>query len=279
MKKFFNASFKQVEPGMSDSFIENTIETAASFKGLKALGFFGLFGLFAHLMIIFFGLYIENNMGDAVVKLDENNEFIGFLSSWWAYIPLTLSFILSMGILLFYRNRNRPKGTYLYNLFFGLYVMFCLLFMFKIFQLFVSTFALRIIYNIIFVFTFFYAFRIAYLNAKELALGTAKQRPFLVEWTSRNFKKISPFLIAIGGAYYAFKALSPDAGNMEQRFIGNLTFIFPFIVALCNFVYIYCCGIFFRGYYVSKYSEEFREKHGYTKKEWYGPKYKDNQAS
>src|SRR5699024_9146138 len=104
-------------------------------------------------------------------------------------------------------------------------------------------------------------------------------RSFLVEWTSRNFKKISPFLIAIGGAYYAFKALSPDAGNMEQRFIGNLTFIFPFIVALCNFVYIYCCGIFFRGYYVSKYSEEFREKHGYTKKEWYGPKYKDNQAS
>src|SRR5699024_3208165 len=233
MKKLFNASFKQVEPGMSDSFIENTIETAASFKGLKALGFFGLFGLFAHLMIIFFGLYIENNMGDAVVKLDENNEFIGFLSSWWAYIPLTLSFILSMGILLFYRNRNRPKGTYLYNLFFGLYmmfclllllkiyqlfvspftlgiiyniilfynlfyilyVMFCLLFMFKIFQLFVSTFALRIIYNIIFVFTFFYTFRIAYLNAKELALGTAKQRPFLVEWTSRNFKKISPFLI------------------------------------------------------------------------------------
>src|SRR5699024_5890856 len=109
--------------------------------------------------------------------------------------------------------------------------------------------------------------------------GRTKQRPFLVEWTSRNFKKISPFLIAIGGAYYGFKALSPDAGNMEQRFIGNLTFFFPFIVALCNFVYIYCCGIFFRGYYVSKYSEEFREKHGYTKKEWYGPKYKDNQAS
>src|SRR5699024_11820946 len=102
------------------------------------------------------------NMEDSLFKLDKNNEFIVFLSIWFAYIPLILSFILSMVILLFYRNRNRPKGTYLYNLFFGLYVMFCLLFMFKIFQLFVSTFALRIIYNIIFVFTFFYAFRIAY---------------------------------------------------------------------------------------------------------------------
>src|SRR5699024_4509763 len=94
-------------------------------------------------------------------------------------------------------NRNRPKGTYLYNLFFGLYVMFCLLFMFKIFQLFVSTFALRIIYNIIFVFTFFYAFHIAYLNAKALALVTANQRPFLVELTRRNCNKISTFLIAV----------------------------------------------------------------------------------
>src|SRR5699024_289522 len=150
----------------------------ASCKGLKALGIFGAPGVYAQLMTIIYGPYRENKMGDAVGTADENKEGIGYLSSWSAYITLTLSFILSMGILLFYRNRNRPKGTYLYNLFFGLYVMFCLLFMFKIFQLFVSTFALRIIYNIIFVFTFFYAFRIAYLNAKELALGTAKQRPF-----------------------------------------------------------------------------------------------------
>src|SRR5699024_10679282 len=66
-------------------------------------------------------------------------------------------------------------------------------------------------------------------------------------------KKYLLYQLPLGGAYYAFKALSPDAGNMEQRFIGNITFIFPFIVALCNFVYIYCCSIFFRGYYVSKY--------------------------
>src|SRR5699024_1191415 len=156
--------------------------------------------------------------------------------------------------LLFYRNRNRPKGAYLYNLFFGFYVMFCLFFLFRTSQLFVTTFALRVIYNIIFVFTFFYAFRIAYLKAKELAFGTAKHRPFLVEWTSRNFKKFSSILVVIGGAYYAFKAFSPGAGNLEQRFIGNLTFMLPFMVALFNFVYIYCCDVFFRGYYVSKYS-------------------------
>lgn len=47
------------------------------------------------------------------IILDENNKFIGFFSSGWAYIPLTLSFLLSMGTLLVYRNHNRPKGTYL----------------------------------------------------------------------------------------------------------------------------------------------------------------------
>lgn len=276
MKKFFNASFEQVEPAMSDSFIENTIDTAASFKGLKLLGFFAFFGLFGNIFIIAVSYYVEHNIGEAVVKLDENNEFIGFLSSGWAYLPLILSCILSMGILMVYRNRNRPKGTYLYHLAFGLYVMFCLLFLFKISQLFVTSFVLRVLYNLVFVFTFFYAFRIAYLKAKELAFGTAEHRHFLVEWVSRNFKKFSSVLLIMGATYYAFKVSSPEVANMEQRFIGNLLFLFPFVIALCNFVYIYCCGVFLRGYYVSKYSEAFREKHGYTKEDWYGPKYKQS---
>src|SRR5699024_10195374 len=125
-----------------------------------------------------------------------------------------------------------------------------------------------------FIFTFFYAFRIANLKAKEFDLGTAEHRPFLVEWESRNFKKFSSVLLIMGDTYDAFKVSSPKVANMEQRFIGNLLFLFPFVIALCTFVYIYCCSVLLRGYYVREYSEAFREKHGYTKEEWYGPKYK-----
>src|SRR5699024_1393911 len=109
----------------------------------------------------------------------------------------------------------------------------------------------------VFVFTFFYAFRLAYLKAKELAFGTAEHRPFLVEWVSRNFKKFSSVLLIMGAIYYAFKVSSPEVANMEQRFIGNLLFIFPFVIALCNFVYIYCCSVFLRGYYVSNIAKHF----------------------
>lgn len=274
MKKFFNASFEQVDPGISESFVKNLIDTARSFRGLKALGFFVFFGMIAPFILMGLGYIFENNMENTVVKLDENNEFIGLFSGGLLYILIFLAFVASFLTLLFYRDENRPKGAYIYNLFFGIYTMFCLILSFKFSQLFVTTFALRVIYNILFVFTFFYAFRIAYLKVKELTLGTAKQRPFLVEWFSRNFKRISPFLITIGGAYYVYKATSPDAGNMEQRILGNLAFLFPLAVALANFVYIYCASVFLRGYYVNKYSEQFRQKYGYSRKEWYGPNHK-----
>lgn len=35
MKKLFRASFEQVEPSISQSFVENSIDTAKSFRGAK----------------------------------------------------------------------------------------------------------------------------------------------------------------------------------------------------------------------------------------------------
>lgn len=274
MKKLFDASFEQVEPGISESFIENTIDTARSFRGLKAIGFFLIFGFFAPFVLFVLGYIIENDMENSVVKLDVTNEFIGLFSNGYIYVVFFISFILTMGTLLFYRSKNRPKGTYIYNAFFGLYVMICLIVSFKFGQLFVTTFALRVIYTIFFIFTFFYAFRISFIQAKELACGTAKHRHFFIEWVSRNSKRIIPVLLMIGGAYYTYKVFSLEGANLEQRIMGNLAFIFPFIIALANFVYVYCCDVFFRGYYVSKYSEEFRKKYEYTREEWYGPNYK-----
>lgn len=237
-----------------------------------------MFGICVHFILIGITYIFENNIEQTVIKLDENNEFIGLFSNGFMYISLFLSFLFAMGTLLIYRNTNRPKGTYIYHFFFGIYVMICLVLSFKLGQLFVTTFALRILYNILFICTFLYAFYLSYSNAKEITLGTPKHRHFLIEWGSRHSKKIYSTLFTVAGIYYTYKVFALEDANLEQRLLGNLAFLFPFIVALANFVYLYCCDVFLRSYYVSKYSESFRKKYHYSPEQWYGPNYKRDRS-
>lgn len=273
LKKFRDGTFEQIEPSISKSFVKNLLDTAKTFRGIKLIGFIILFIVCGTYVAYGVSLYIANNMEDAVGGLDVNNEFIPFLSSIW-YINLQAIPILIVVIsMMFYRDRNRVKGHFIYYLFLMIFMMFFGLFLFKVMQLFVSYFILRMIYTVLFIITFIYCIWQGYKNATYMVHGNKKQRSALVEWFSRNRNLVLMVLGIIGSAYFIIKAVFEPAANMERRIIGSMADFLPLLLVLANFAYIYYIGVVTRSYYIYKYSERFRLKFGYEIQDWYGPKY------
>jgi len=274
MKKLFEASFEQIDPAISESFVKNSLDTAKNFKGLKLIAFFILFVIAGSYALFGVSIYVGNRMDEAVGGLDVHNEFIPLFSSLWYVHLQILPMLIAIFSLLFYRNKNRMKGMVIHNFFVGIFMLFFSLLAFKLLQLFVNPFPLRLLYTGLFIFTFVYSFHIGYHNAKVMVFGKAKQRPFLVEWTSRNSKRILSVLAVLGSLYFAAKAVWPNTANMEQRIIGSMADFLPLLVVLSNFAILYYISTSFRGYYVHRYSEQFRNKYEYDPLQWYGCKYK-----
>lgn len=274
LNKLRRGTFEQVEPSISESFIKNSLQTAKTFRGLKLFVFIILFIVFGTYAAYGVSLYIVNNMEDAVGGLDLNNEFIPFLSSIW-YIHLqAIPILIVVASMIYYRDKNRIKGHFIYYLFLMVFMIFFGLFFLKITQLFVSYFILRIIYTVLYIITFIYSIRQGYQNALHMVYGDKKNRSALVEWVSKNSKTILTVLAVIGGAYFITKAVFEPAANMEKRIIGSMVDFLPLGLILANFAFIYYIGVVVRSYYAFKYSERFRLKFGYEKDDWYGPKHK-----
>ncbi len=219
--------------------MKNLLDTAKNFKGLKLIAFFILFVIAGSYALFGGSIYVENRMDEAVGGLDVHNEFIPLFSSLW-YVHLQ---ILPMLI--------------------GIFMLFFSLLALKLLQLFVNPFPLQLLYAGLFIFTFVYSFHIGYHNIKVMVFGKAKQRPFLVEWTSRNSKRILSVFAVLGSLYFAAKAVWPNTANMEQRIIGSMADFSPLLVVLSNFAILYYISTSFRGYYVHRYSEQFRYKYEY----------------
>lgn len=263
-----------VEPALSDSFIENSLDTMKTFRGIKLFAFIILFIVCGTYAIYGVSIFLINNMEETVGGLDLNNEFIPFLSSIWYInfqaIPIVIVVILTM----YYRDRNRIKGHFLYYSFLTVFMVFAGLLLFKVLQLFVSYFILRMLYLVLFGATFVYSIWQGYQNALHMVYGEKKNRSKLVEWFSRNYKTILTILAIVGGIYFAGKAIFEPAASMERRIIGTLADFLPLFMVIANFAFIYYIGVIIRSYYAYKFSEQFRVKFQYDKDEWYGPKYK-----
>lgn len=272
--KILDGTFEQVEPSISDSFVENSLDTMKTFRGFKLLGF--IFFFIACITYLLYGgsVYMVNHMEEAVGGLDLNNEFISFMSSiWYAHLtafPITMLVIFTM----YYRNRNRVKGHVIYYLLMTIYTLLISLLLFKVMQLLVSYFILRIIYTTLFILTLSYSIWLGYQNAIHMIYGKKKRRSKVVEWFSRNFKSILPILLVIGGAYFILKVIFEPAADLETRVIGSMADFMPLFMVGTNFAFIYYIGVIVRSYYVHKYSERFRVKFQYDKEDWYGQKYK-----
>lgn len=274
MGNIHKGTFKQVEPSITPSFIENLLDTVKDFKGIKVFFFTILFVGFAAYALFGVSLHIGNNIESMVGGLDVKNEFIPFLTTQW-YIHLEVLFLVCAIIFtIYYRERNRMKGHLIYHFSMTIFMLLYSVFFFKVTQLFVSLFALRMIYIVLFVLTYVYSVWQGYQNAKRMIHGNEKKRSALVEWASRNQSKLLTVLAIIGGTYFLIKATFQSAADMETRIIGSMIDFLPLIAIGANFVFIYFIGVVVRSYYLKKYSEEFRVKYEYEKEEWYGPKCK-----
>lgn len=273
MSKIWEGTFEQITPWISPSFIENSLDTAKEFKGLKALFFVVLFIGFASYALFGVSLHIGNNIDSMVGGLDIHNEFIPFISTQW-YIHFEVLFLVfATAFMMFYRERNRIKGNMLYHICMTLFMLFYSVFFFKVTQLFVSLFTVRMIYNLLFVSTYIYSIWQGFQNAKQMIYNN-KERTLIVKWVSRNKSKLLTVLGIIGGGYFLIKAIFQPAADMETRIIGSMIDFLPLIAIGANFALVYFIGVVVRSYYLNKYAEEFRLQHEYEKDEWYGRNYK-----
>lgn len=275
MKRLFTVKYEQVEQAISASFIENSMDTIKEFKGKKLFAFIILFVGFGTYGLYGMGMLLVQNLDDAVVQLDENNEYISFLSSIWYVNIQAIVLLLTVITTIKHRNTNRIRALFNYHLFLSIYMMFFSLLIFKTTQIFVSSVILRWIYTVLFVASFIYVFWQGYHNAKRMVDGQDKKRAVLIEWFSKRQKKILSVFGIIGGTYFIFKVVYAPVGNMEREIIGSLIDFFPLGVILINLAFLYFFGTIIRSYYVHKYSEQFRLKFEYKESEWYGPKYTD----
>ncbi|WP_213396832.1 hypothetical protein [Virgibacillus pantothenticus] len=274
MKNILSGSFSQVEEAVSESFAKSSINTIKEFSLLKAfaftvfcigLGSYALYGV---------SIYLGNNMDKTAFPLDVNNEFIPVFSNIW-YIHIQALFISIVVITaLVYKEKNNVKAFFFYNLFFTLFLLLFLIFVFKVSQLFVNEFWLRMLYTVLFICSIVYVFLRSYHNAKKMVYGTKKKRSAIVEWFSRNRKSVMSILFGVWGIYYLAKVIFPETGDFQTRLYGSLAEFAPLIMCLVFLTFLYLNSVIVRSYYLYRYSEEFRKKFRIAKKDWYGEKYK-----
>lgn len=274
MKRIFSGSFSQVEDAISRSFAENITDSMKKFNmGKQILLIIFLVGL-ASYALYGVSIYFGSHMNGLTIALDENNEFIPIFSNIWYMHMQTLLVLIPMIVSFLYRRKNNIKVFFISNTFLTVFLFFFLLFLFKVAQLFVSNFPLRMIYSILLLGCFIFTFIRSYSNAKRMIYGTKKGRSKLVEWLSRTQKGVIGILFGIGAIYYLGKVIFPSAGDLETRLMGSLVDFFPLAICLVTFTFLYFNSIVIRSFYLNKYSEEFRNKFGVSKRDWYGEKYR-----
>ncbi|SHG92178.1 hypothetical protein [Virgibacillus chiguensis] len=273
MKSVFNGSFSQVEETVSESFAKNSINTIKGFNLLKAFIFMIFCIGLASYALYGASIYISNIMNQATIPLDQNNEFITIFDNiWYMHIQSILILTVVIGTLV-YRKKDNIKSFFVYNTFLTIFLLLFMIFFFKVMQLLVYSSSLRLIYTGLFMISYLYIFVKSYQKAKKMVYGTKKKRSSLIEWFSRNRKNITSFLIGVGGLYYLSKVIFMEANDLETRIIGSLIDFLPLIVCFASFSFLYFNSVAIRSYYLYKYSEQFRQKFGVDKKDWYGEKY------
>lgn len=275
MRNIFSGSFSQVEDAVSESFAKNSIDTIERFSFGKSIIFIIFFmGGFSALYAL--SLWMGDNMDTGTIMLDTDNEYVPFLSNAWYPILQSILMVITLFGGLYYRKKNNVKGFIIYNTSFTVFVLLFMFLYFKFAQLIVYSFPLRMVYTVLFIFCLVYVFVRSYQNAKEMVFGEKKKRSAIVEWFSRNKKRVLSVLVGVGGLYFLAKTIFPSAGDMETRMMGALIDFVPLSACLAILGFLYLNSVMIRSYYLNKYSEEFRIKFGVNKDEWYGKKYVDN---
>ena len=274
MGKIFQGSFSQVKDAISESFATNAYKDMQKLNFGRVLISGGFFIVCTYALFVF-GWFMSGDFEVPTVPIDINNEFRNIASSIWYVHAFALFQIIGYTTALAYSRKDNVKSFLVMNIALTAFTVFIVLYFFKIGQLIVYNFSIRIIYDVILLATLLFVGNKIYRNAMEMVYGTKKKRSAIAEWVSANQKLVIGSLFGIWGLSKIIEAVfGLDEIDFETRMIGAIIEFFPLIACGVSFVFIYMFGNLIRSFYLNKYSEEFRVMFDVKKDDWYGIKLK-----
>lgn len=271
MKNIFSGTYNQVKDKISEGTVKEGIRTIQEFRTFKMI-FFLLFSNICTYGLYGFNYYITHNFDELTVQLDEQNEYISFMSSVW-FVHINSLVLLSTAIISrYYSGKNNVKGYFYHYILLSVWLFLFLLYTFKFGQLFVISFYERVLYAVIFCITVIFVLIKGYQKAQRMVYGTNEVQHPLTGWLKRVGNSLMAVLFVIAGPYYFIKTVFSSAGDFEKRLMGSLMFISPLVVSVLMLFFLYFFSIIIRSYYLNKYAEEFRQKFSIEKDVWYGLK-------
>lgn len=266
-KTIYQATFEESESFVSNIAIERAIEHSQSKVVNKRL-----FGV----IFIYFLLYLVYLLFQfAKLRTHDNLEFV--------VLRIPLFWIITSGcicipyIVCVIKNRNKQKVNlpYYYNFYSTLSVIVLILFMF-IFSLDLANSVLKsswvyILYSLLFIIFIFDLNRKVTKNIEMKLYGTEKNLSNIVDFFQKNQKYFGILGGLIIGLKLLYNLLFSNSGNGESDFVSAIIMaLFPLLMFVGVLVPIYLKDEILVGYYIAKYSEEYRLKYGYSNLEWYG---------
>lgn len=254
--RLFSYTFEE-----SQSFVNEDIVAKLKAKGsYKRFIGFALFSILLYVLSLLVPVLLN---GDTIYTAQ---------SFSWFNFPLIIMFLLFFVLYIVFSIKYRNNPMILK------YITFCymllLIFIMEI-SLTLSIVLRRNLLGILSVFLFvIICYYLARTVPRKIRESVENQEPF-APLSALFTKKVSDGLIFIGGTgVTAFLALFDRSTGSDTRGAINAV-VTPFVPAILLFaIYVFSIDIL-RGYYLFKYSEQYRELFGYTVKDWYGEKSKE----
>lgn len=277
MKKTFTASFEEVEDIIDQSEIDELYEGKS--RKIKAKDVISVFITYIVLLIPLYFLYfiswglvwgMRENPEELTGPVDKTNRYITMLDNFHYVHWVALLFLITIVIFLFIRKKDILKASLLYNVSLTLYIMAVIVYAFRLSQLFIYNGVLRNVYLVLFLAVIIYIIYLCFKKANKFIFNLDEQlkKP---RWNITG-KQVVSVAIPLFGIYQVFKVtgFGQKSMELENAFIGATLDLLPLIVIFTPFLFLMFVKPLVRYFYLTKYSEQFREKFNYDNDHWNG---------
>src|SRR5699024_9996294 len=173
MKAFRSYSYDQIEREIKEDFLEEVLYRINHFNN-KNVFFFSLLMIGAIWWTQGFGWLMWNNPDGVIVPMDPNNSFAIIFKNVWLPILETFLFGMIMIMIVYFRNRNKIKGMFIYNILMTTFVTIIMFHMFSFIQLVIYSNVVRVIHFILFMIAIIAVLIVLYKNA--IHIGTKRNK-------------------------------------------------------------------------------------------------------
>lgn len=263
-KTIFNATFEESQNFVTPKYIEHCFKE--SDNGVISKRTFGVFissailGLFAFLLS-----YVEKNSPYGYYP------FSSYLNILWYGLAIAIPIYYMSQLIRF--HQKKILNAYLFNrTMFMIYFTLCLLvylFMSNLARIIFNYNLLLLFYSLLYI--YFVINRLLKINKNVYSsLYHQKKSPnkVLVYYEKfEQFAKKYGFIVVLG--LFIFRQCSSNQNEVKNDLTQQIAVFFaPFLVFIAVYFIFSILEAHIEGYYLNKYSEEYRKKYGYSEFEW-----------